>query len=134
MIVQVYRMRHEGKRLYRDSRLLTEGAVGWLAFRMDENSRTMHAHLFVNATSVSEVLPPLWRARILRIEGAIHIVGTEYIGRRSTKARAEAYRQSWLCATSAEAALRLLDRVPACDPDSDQLDDDDTPEPPLEIG
>lgn len=119
--------------MYRCNQQLMQGVEGWLAFRLDDWSRTMRAHLLSGPGSHRELLPTLLRARILRIEGAIHIVGTEYVGRPSTKARATAYRQSWLCASTAEQAHALLQRIPVVDPEADPMDDDVTPDPELDI-
>ena len=57
----------------------------------------------------SDALPPLHSAQVRKVtRGGLVVVGTELIGRDSTKARARPYPQAWWCLLSSDLALHRL--------------------------
>ncbi len=128
MLLHVFRIRRDGKRVA--PRWLPGPASGWLRFAPAPlDTRYMQAYLVEQPGSVKDVIPPLHRARIARIEGGgMHIAGIEYLGRSSTKAKALPYRQSWLCVAAPDLAQPMLARIAAkhaasTDPFEDDHDD-----------
>lgn len=106
-------MRSNGIRLAGTSPELRSFVRGWLEFKRtpeDSYGPRMEAHL-LNQRGGKDLIRPLYYARLLRIDGVMHLAGKEREGRANTKASTRPVNQSWLCATDPADGLQILDRV-----------------------
>jgi len=130
-------MRANGHRLASTDPALLHGVPGWLEFKrspLDSYGPRMEAHL-LDRPGGKDLIRPLYYARLVRIEGVLHLAGREREGRSNTKANTRAVSQSWLCALDPADALPLLERVhvtraSGLGPEDDM--DDSDPFAPLE--
>ncbi|RYH67815.1 MAG: hypothetical protein EON54_03745 [Alcaligenaceae bacterium] len=110
--MHIYRMRVRGELASRDV-ILKLAASGWLDFRRvppGAYGPSFEARL-LDSRGGRDRLPPLYWARILRIDGVLHLVGKEDCGRPNIKARPDMRYQSWLCASDPAAAAPFIARV-----------------------
>lgn len=77
----------------------------------DDYGRRTVARLVAGHGSHEDVIPPLQRAQIRRIDGVMHLVGVERVGYDGRHERGPKYQQSWLCAADEALSLATLDRV-----------------------
>ena len=109
----VYRMRTGGHRRAGADPALRAGVRGWLVFQrapLDDYGPRWEAHL-LNTQGGKDLIPPLRRAQLRRIDGVMQIVGSEEGGRPNTKAKSVPLKQTWLCALDPADAEPLLARV-----------------------
>lgn len=130
-------MRTGGHRLASTDPALLRGVHGWLQFGrspLDSYGPRMEAHL-LDKPGGKDLIRPLYYARLVRIEGVLHLAGRERQGRDNTKASTRPVGQSWLCALDPADALQLLqrvrvDRATGFSPEDDM--DDSDPYSPLD--
>lgn len=111
MLLYVYSLRSNGRRLPGSEQRLREPARGSLYFGptpLDDYGPRMQARLL--DPSGADLISPLQFAKIARVEGVMHITGIEYY-LRGRKGSPQRYKQSWLCACRPEDALTFLDRI-----------------------
>ncbi len=114
MLLYVYRMRHGGARVAGSDPALRRAAYGWLEFArspLDSYGPRWEAHLRIERGGHEDAIPPLHYARVLRVDGVMHLIGRENLGRGNTKAKPVWKQQSWLCAIDPAHAMPLLDKV-----------------------
>lgn len=124
-------MRSGGHRIAGSDPALRQAVHGWLLYKRtpaDDYGPRWEAHLLDRPNGKALTLP-LFRARFARVDGVLHIVGTEEGGRTNTKARPSLWKQSWLAAQDPADALPFLDKVSLSSatgfsPEADHLDDD----------
>lgn len=118
-------MRSRGIRRTHNDRALRAGVKGWLYFGptpLDDFGPRMQARLL--GPDRNDLILPLQYARILRIEGVMHIAGVEYY-LRGRKGSPERWKQSWLCAHDPNDAFPILDRIKAVSATGFEDDPDD---------
>lgn len=106
-------MRANGHRLASTDPALLHGVNGWLEYKrspLDSYGPRMEAHL-LDRPGGKDLIRPLYYARLVRIEGVLHLAGREREGRDNTKASTRPVGQSWLCAFDPADALQILRRV-----------------------
>ncbi len=80
-------MRANGHRLASTDPALLRGVSGWLEFKrspLDSYGPRMEAHL-LDRPGGKDLIRPLYYARLVRIEGVLHLAGREREGRDRTK-------------------------------------------------
>lgn len=105
-------MRERGARVPGYRLRETSGVPGWLVLQphlLDGREVGMVARLY-RSQGGPEILVPLHYARVRRIDGVMHLAGTELVS-RSTKGAPARWPQSWLCALDPVGARPLLERV-----------------------
>jgi hypothetical protein len=112
MRLHVFRMRQGGQRRAGSDPALRVSVLGWLEFvRSDgEGPPAWEAHLRSDRGG-HDIIPPIYYAHLRRVDGVMHLVGREEIGRPNPKAKVRLVAQSWLCAIDPAEALPLLRRV-----------------------
>lgn len=131
-------MRSSGHRLAGTNPALLRGVQGWLEYKrspLDSYGPRMEAHL-LDRPGGHDLIRPLYYARLVRIQGVLHLAGREREGRNNTKAKTRPVSQSWLCALDPADALPLLQqvrvtRVSGFDPQDDE--DEEDPFGPLDL-
>lgn len=111
------------------------GTPGWLRIEpdvLDGHERGLRARL-LDHRGGKDVILPLYGARLRRVDGVMHIIGTELMP-KSRKGRPWEYRQSWLCATDPADAREFLERVYVTSPTGFNAEDDDLSELPVPGG
>lgn len=128
-------MRRLGQRIAGADPVLRKPAHGWLEFvRIPSDSYgTRWEARLLHTRGGDDMIPPLSWARVLRIEGVMHLAGIEENARKSTKAQSQPERQSWLCANSPADALPILGRVQLPDPLAFSPEDDFKEDEPFGI-
>jgi hypothetical protein len=103
----VYRLREHGIRLSRPQ-LAVVGELGIRPHTIGtRDPSAVMAQLLLD--DGNDALPPLHNAQVRRLtRGGVMIVGTELIGRDTSKARVRSYPQTWWCLLVSDAALRRL--------------------------
>lgn len=104
-------MRSRGRRIPGNESQLRESVAGHLYFGptpLDDFGPRMQARLVDQQGE--DVILPLHYAKILRVDGVMHICGIEYY-LRGRKGSPERWKQSWLCTRKPEDALAILDKV-----------------------
>ncbi len=132
----VYRMRESGQRIAGADPRLRRGVEGWLEFSrsiMDVQQPSWEAHLR-DGRGGKDLVLPLYRARLLRVDGVLHLAGRESLGRQTQKAKSRPAPQSWLVALDPLDALRLIDKVYVGSATGFSAEDDDEPEPEWPMG
>lgn len=116
VLVTVYQMRERGNRVNPAKILQAGGVQGWLHYRpapVLEYAPSMQAFL-TDGRDGKELLLCLTWAR-MRIDGLIHVAGTEYF-LRGRKGRPERWPQSWVAAPPGqeqEAVQRIRSLMPS---------------------
>lgn len=111
-------------------------AQGWLFFArspLDSYGPRMEAHL-LDQQGGKDLIPPLYYARLVRMDGVMHLSGHERIGRNNTKSNTRPAAQSWLCAMSPSDALPLLRKVRVSSATGFTDDDDEDYDPMAPLG
>lgn len=106
-------MRSHGLRLEPSAPELHDFSRGWLEFKrtpLDSYGPRMEAHL-LDQRGGKDVIRPLYFARLVRIDGVMHLAGLEREGRTNTKASTRPVKQSWLCVLDPAEAAPILNRV-----------------------
>jgi len=131
MHVWVYRMRENGLRKAGSDPRLRRGVEGWLDFcrsRLDTQQPSWEAHLR-DGRGGRDLVQPLYRARLLRVDGVLHLAGKEFQGRQTQKAKSWPTPQSWLVALDPLDGLRLIEKIYVTSASGFSAEDDDEPEP-----
>lgn len=105
-------MRKRGERIAGRDPALRTYKQGWLVFQrapLDSYGPEMMAVL-LDKEGGKEILRPLRKASIRRVDGAMHIAGYEYFF-QGIKSRSEVFKQSWLCTTDPAIGLALVSRI-----------------------
>lgn len=130
MLFHVFQIRSGGLRRHSTDPHLRKSVQGWLYFGptpLDDYGPRMQARLL--GPDKADLILPLQYARILRMDGVVHIAGVEYY-LRGRKGTPERWKQSWLCAHDPLEALPILDRIKTV---SVTGFDDDPPEPEITL-
>jgi hypothetical protein len=123
-------MRSRGQRIAGYTLRAAPGVSGWLVLQphvLDGTEVGMVARLH-RAPGGPEILVPLHHARVRRVDGVMHLIGTELVS-RSTKGTPARWPQSWLCALHPADARPLLARVYVGSATGWDAEHDDLPEP-----
>jgi len=122
--MHIYQLRSFGSRVRASELLARPPAYGWLQYKqtpLDSYGQRWEAHL-LTAQGGKPLLPPLFWARLRRVDGVMHLVGREDCGRQTKKASPAWKRQSWMCAADLTLAAPMLERL--CEAEQKTLPDD----------